>query len=297
MLAAAGLAACEGALAAGAGAAGFRLRYVLASCMYGTAPLAEILPEAPKTGASHIEIWAKRHGNQREQIDEMGEQAFLDLLARHQVKLGGFTCFKYGIFKMREEMRMIRRLGGDLAICNSGGPGMLQGEALRDAVSAFAEKLKPEVELAESLGVTIGVENHGNSLINTPESQLQLLEKIPSKHLGIALACYHMPQDAALIAEHVRALQDRLVHFQAWQHGMGCMEKLPKEQELLQLPGRGDLDFQPILQALRDINYPGRTQIFMHPVPRGVPILPTTQEVTREINRSRQYLDALAAGL
>lgn len=71
------------------------------------------------------------------------------------------------------------------------------------------------------------------------------------------------------------------------------MKKLPKAQELLQMPGRGELDFAPLLQALSDIRYDGWTEIFMHPVPRGIPILPTTSAVTQEINKSRQYLEEL----
>ena len=70
------------------------------------------------------------------------------------------------------------------------------------------------------------------------------------------------------------------------------MEKLPKEEELLQMPGRGPLDFKPILAALARISYQGWTEIFMHPVPRGIPILPTTAEVTEEINRARSYLES-----
>jgi sugar phosphate isomerase/epimerase len=56
------------------------------------------------------------------------------------------------------------------------------------------------------------------------------------------------------------------------------------------MPGRGPLDFGPLLQALRDIRYQGWTEIFMHPVPRGIPILETAAQVTAEINRSREYL-------
>jgi len=78
--------------------------------------------------------------------------------------------------------------------------------------------------------------------------------------------------------------------FYAWQHGNGCMTRLPKQEELLQLPGRGPLDFTPLLKALREIQYQGWTEIFMHPVPRGIPILETAEEVTNEINRSREYL-------
>jgi len=46
---------------------------------------------------------------------------------------------------------------------------------------------------------------------------------------------------------------------------------------------------------LKHINYSGWTEIFMHPLPRGVPILETTAAVTDEINRSRAYLDKLVA--
>ena len=269
----------------------FRLRYIVASCMYGQAPLAEILSEVPKTGAEHIEIWAAPHGNQREQIDEMGADAFRELLQRHNVKLGSFTCFKYGIFDMQGEMQLVKDLGGDLVICNSRGPKNLTGDELQTEVKKFADQLRPHVEHAEQVGVTIGVENHSGGLISSPESQRLLLDLIPSRRLGIALAPYHLPQDAALIGRLITDLGERLVHFQAWQHGMGCMMKLPKEQELLQLPHRGPLDWRPILAALKQIDYAGRTEVFMHPFPRGIPILDTTAQVTAEINAAREFLE------
>ena len=70
------------------------------------------------------------------------------------------------------------------------------------------------------------------------------------------------------------------------------MKAQPKDLELLQMPGRGEMDFAPIVQALRDIKFAGWTEIFMHPFPRGIPILATTTEVTAEINRARHYLEA-----
>jgi len=68
---------------------GFRLRYVLASCMYGYIDLETILPEVKKTGADAIDIWPKRHGSQREQLEVMGEERFGVLLRKHDVKLPG----------------------------------------------------------------------------------------------------------------------------------------------------------------------------------------------------------------
>ena len=98
-----------------------------------------------------------------------------------------------------------------------------------------------------------------------------------------------------MLGNLIRDLGDSIEVFYAWEHGEGCMTKLPKQQELKQLPGKGPLNFGPIVEALMDINYQGWTEIFMHPVPRGVPILETAAEVTSEINKSRQYLDAIVA--
>lgn len=272
---------------------GWKLNYIVASCMYGKASLAEILPEVHKTGANTIEIWATPHGNQREQIDEIGPEKFEELLAEHDVKLGSFTCFKNGIFGMQGEMELVKRLGGDMVICNSRGPKNLEGAELQAAVKKFAEELKPHVEFAEKTGVIIGVENHGGGLISSPDSIRYLFEALKSPYIGLAMAPYHLPQDSALIGGLIEELEDRLVHIQAWEHGMGCMVKLPKQQELLQLPHRGPLDWEPILAALKKIDYQGRTEIFMHPVPRGIPILPTTAAVTSEMNDARGFLDAI----
>ncbi len=59
------------------------------------------------------------------------------------------------------------------------------------------------------------------------------------------------------------------------------------------MPGRGTLDFGPLLASLQRIKYSGWTEIFMHPVPRGIPILETTAAVTAEVNHSREYLEKL----
>ena len=210
---------------------------------------------------------------------------------------GILTHYDLGPFKLQEEMRVAQKLGGTMLICGGSGPKGLAGEELKKAVRAFVEKMKPHLEVAEACGVTIGIENHANNIIESPDSMRWLAEFAPSEHIGVALAPYHLPQDPKLIAGLIDDLGERLVHFYAWQHGMGCHEKRPKEHELLQMPGRGDLDFAPIIAALARNNYPGWTEVFMHPVPRGIPILPTAAEVTEEINRARDYLAECVARL
>ena len=272
----------------------FELDYILASCMYGTLPLAEIVPEVKRIGSERIDIWPRVHGNQREQVESMGNAAFAALLATHGVGLGISTRFDLGPFGLEEEMAFAQEFGASLIVTGSTGPKGLAGEELRAAVSDFAEALKPHIAAAEKHGITISIENHSSALIESPDSMRWLIEFTDSPHLGIALAPYHLPDDAELVAQLIEDLGQGLSLFYAWQHGMGCHEKLPKEQELMQMPGRGTLDFAPILSALKKINYSGWTEIFMHPVPRGIPILDSTADVTGEINRARHYLDQLA---
>ena len=80
------------------------LNYIAASCMYGTLPLAEILPQVRRCRTEYIDIWPRNHGNQREQIEAMGEEAFAGLLAKSGVKLGMVTRFDLGPFGLAEEM-------------------------------------------------------------------------------------------------------------------------------------------------------------------------------------------------
>jgi sugar phosphate isomerase/epimerase len=291
------LATVAAAAIPGLAAEPFRLKYLVASALYGTMKLEDILPELAKQGVDTLDLWPRKHGDQREQAAAMGEEAFSALLAKHQVKLGCVTRYDLGPFALAEEMRWARKLGARTIVTGAKGPKGLQGEALRSAVRNFAEQMKPHCALAEELGMRIAIENHGNSLMETPESVRWLVEFAPSPALAIALAPYHLPQDESALAQLIRDCGSHLAVFYAWQHGKGCMEAQPKADELLQMPGRGSLNFAPLLGALREIAYDGWTSIFMHPFPRGIPIVEGgPAAVTAEINRARRYLEAKLNG-
>jgi len=291
------LAAGPAAFALGAGRLGaddskpFCLHYALASSMYGRLKLEDIVPDVAKTGAKAIDLWPLRHGDQREQMEAMGHEKLAKLLDQHDVKLGMTTRYDLGPFGLQDEMRVLKKFGGSLVIAGSHGPRDVEGEEAKRAVKEFIDQMKPHVEVAEELGITIGIENHANALLSTPDSLRYFAEFATSPNLGVALAPYHLPQDVGVLAGLIEDLGPSLVHFYAWQHGQGCVEKLPKAQELEQMPGRGSLDFKPLLAALEKIGYQGWTEIFMHPVPRGIPILDTLDEVTAEINLARRYLE------
>ena len=276
----------------------FGLQYVLGSSMYGKTSLADLLPEVARTGSPYVDLWPAPHGNQREQFDALGAEKFVALAASHDVRLGMTTRYDLGPFGLHEELRLLKKLGGRLVVTGSSGPKNVAGPEARSAVAKFVEQMKPHVAVAEECRVTIAIENHANALIATPDSIRYLAEFSPSPRLGIALAPYHLPQDESQLARLIEDLGPKLAHFYAWQYGRGCMRPMPKAEELEQMPGRGKLDFRPLLTALKKIEYGGWTEIFMHPTPRGISILPTVAEVTAEINRARAYLqDCLRAYL
>ncbi len=281
-----------------AAAADFKFRYIVGSSMFGELPLAEILPLMPKMKTEYIDLWPRRHGSQREQVEEMGHERFAAMLEENGVKLGCSTRYDLGPFGLQEEMKVVAKLGGDLLICGGKGPKDLKGAELKAAVKEFADKMKPEIEAAAESGVMIGIENHGNNLMDSADSLKWFVEFADSKHAGIALAPYHLENlgmDSKALAKLIEDLGGGMLMFYAWQYGMGCTKKMPKEQELLQMPGRGELDFDPMVEALKKTGYRGYTEIFMHPTPRGIPILPTAGEVADEINRARVYLEKIAA--
>ena len=157
----------------------------------------------------------------------------------------------------------------------------------------FFEKMKPYVAAAEANGVTIAIENHGNSLLHHPDSLRYFAEFNRSAHLGVALAPHHLHPWIEQLPTLIRDFGAKQIPFMYFQeHSAGISQKVAKEIELRQLPGfGGGLDYRPVIKALADIRYTGLVEIFMHPTPRGIPILPTVAEITAAINCSRDYIE------
>lgn len=294
------LQSAAGAVAAAAVARGgaaadapWRPTYILASALYGNFPLADILPEVAKTGAGSIDLWPKPHGTQREEIDTLGEDKVREMLAAAGVKLGSIACYTVGAFKLAGEFALAKRLGAEapVLITMAPGKGNVPGNELAGAIEEFLEKLRPSIAAAEESGGVIAIENHSSSLLQTPDGIRRFADAVTSDRVGVAFAPHHLPQDAHLIATLARDLGPRIKFVYAQQDGKGSKEKLPKEVELLQMPGRGPLDFGPLMRELAAQRFAGPVEIFMHPVPRGVPILDTVPAITAEVNRARAYLE------
>jgi len=266
-------------------------RHLLSSSLFGYSNLSDILPVAKRLGIQAIDVWPKVHGNQREQLTQMGEAKFAELLASHECKLECLTQYPLGPFGLGEEMRLAKRLGCGTIVTGSGGPKGLVGEELKQSLRQWAEKMKPHLEVAQECDVTIAIENHASSLLDSPDSIRWFQDFRPSERLAIAFAPYHLPQDEAMLSALIGDVLPSIEVFYAWQHGKGCMQAQPKEDEQLQLPGRGSLDFAPLLAQLKKGTYRRWTEVFMHPFPRGVPIAERLDQVTELLADSKAYVD------
>ena len=147
----------------------FRLNYILSSSMYGTLPLNIILPEVSKTGqAPSI---SGRRARQPTRADRgNGLRKIAALLKQHQTRLGCITRYDLGPFGLQKEMKVAQNFGAKVLVCGGRGRKGLKGVELKAEVKKFAELLKPHIAAAEKASVTIAIENHGNSLMDSPDS-------------------------------------------------------------------------------------------------------------------------------
>lgn len=268
-------------------------RWLLASSLYGTLPLETVLAQASICGAQAIDIWPKIHADHREQWHAMGDEAFAKLLAQYNIPLGCITQFPKGPFGQDAECQVAKQHHCPLIVTGSPAQKGLEGQALKQSVTEFVDQLQPHLQVANECGVTIAIENHAQQLVSNWDAIRWLRDAAPADNFGIAMAPYHLPQEPVTLASWIKELGPFLKLFYAWQHGQGAMQALPRDQQLEQLPSRGPLDFRPIMQALSEIQFRGWIEIFMHPFPRGIPILESAELVTEEWLKQKSFLTDL----
>ena len=94
---------------------------------------------------------------------------------------------------------------------------------------------------------------------------VELCERIDHEGLGIALAPIHLHNRGERTEDAIRALgKEKIALFYAWDWGPTAVQNWKDPQE--QIPGSGEIDFRPILEALREIEYDKPLCIFAHGV-------------------------------
>ncbi len=142
--------------------------------------------------------------------------------------------------------RLCGELGGQVMVLGSPQQrNRLPGVSHHQAMEYAAEVLRQVMPVCESSGTMIAVEPlgpaEGNFLLTAVEGN-QLIEMVDSPCCKLHLDVKAMASESEPTAEVIRVNQKHLVHFHA------------NDPNLLG-PGMGQVDFVPILAALRDIGY------------------------------------------
>jgi sugar phosphate isomerase/epimerase len=268
---AAGIRLLEARRAAAAGAP-WKMRLSASSIDYSKLPVEQACERIAALGFEAIDIWSPHAGCPH--LDDvqkrLGPQGLKDLLAKHNLKLYAFSVYAGGYPKYAE---LLGQAGGGVAVHGSAKP--CDPQDLTARMKEFIAGLGRELELAEKYNSCLAIENHGGSLLNSPDSFKAFVDNNAHPRLGLALAPYHVQAAKASVEDAIAAAGKQLFFFYAWQHAGGTG----------QLPGHGPTDFTPWLAALAKIDYKWYVNPFMHNEP-------PPDEMSKALEKSRDYLKA-----
>jgi len=247
------------------------MRLSTSSIHFMQLPIEQACEQIAKLGFEAVDIWSAHEGcpHLDDVLKRLGPDGLKKLLARHKLKLFAFSVYSGGYKRYAE---LLGKVGGGVAV--RGSSGAVKPEELTSKMKQFIESLKPLVELAEENKSYLAIENHGNALLSTLDSFKAFTDINKSKHLGIALAPYHLQGINASVPEAVKISGKQLFFFYAWQ----------RAEANEQLPGVGPTDMMPWVEALAKIRYRGYVNPFMHGHP-------SAEIMAANLAKSRDYLE------
>ncbi len=139
-------------------------------------------------------------------------------------------------------------LGGRIMVFGSPkernlAPGMTKDEGMRLATDVFQTAV-PAFEKADVVLALEPLSTLETNFLTTTADGVELLRRIGSPRVALHLDCKAMASESTPIPDLIRKYRKEMVHFHA-------------NDPTRQGPGFGKLDFVPILQALRDVDYRG----------------------------------------
>ncbi len=148
---------------------------------------------------------------------------------------------------------------------------LLPGVLLADAVRWTQETFLAAIRAAEKFGVTICMEPLAPSetnFLNTAAETLALTEPVGSKAFQIMLDVKAMCSEPQSISEIISQCRGRFAYFHA-------------NDRNLKGPGFGDVEYEPIVAALRSVGYDGTVSVEVFKFEEGPEVI---------ARRSRSYL-------
>ncbi len=209
---------------------------------------------APFTlGKSALEVGTK----QRNELRELAERHDLEVIGLHWLLAkteGSYLTSPEPMVRrrtaeyLRELIRLCRDLGGQVMVLGSPAQrNLLAGVTPEQGLGYAAETLRAVADDLAGHEVTLALEplgpEEGNFLL-TAASAVELIERVGSPYCRLHLDVKAMSSESTPVPEIIRKNAEHLVHFHA---------NDPNRRG----PGMGEVDFHPILDALREVGYDG----------------------------------------
>ncbi len=187
-------------------------------------------------------------------VVETGARYLLDPRTKHEPTLLSGRPEERGrrIAFLRSSIDLAVALGSD---CVSLWSGILRDDI--DEAAAFArltESLSQVIDYARQQGVVVGFEPEPGMFIDTMSRFEQLSQRVASPHLELTLDIGHLHCLGEVpIASQIRRWGSRIVnvHLEDMRHGV---------HEHLMF-GEGEIDFPPVLAALREVGFAGGVHV------------------------------------
>jgi sugar phosphate isomerase/epimerase len=181
---------------------------------------------------------------------------------------------------LAELARLCHDLGGKILVLGSPAQrNLLPGVSHDQAVGYAVEVIGGALPVIDQCGVILAVEPLGpteGDFLNTAAQAIDLINQLDSPHVKLHLDVKAMSAESDAIPQVIRQGAPYLVHFHA---------NDPNRRG----PGMGELDFVPIFQTLRDINYQGWVSVEVFDYEPGVERL--ASESIQYIHRCLERLD------
>ena len=254
----------------------WKMKLATSSVMFDKLPIEQVCQRAARLGLGGLDIWAPFTwgGAQCKHLADvkkrLGGKGLAALLKKHKLELAAFTIYGH---KLSDYSGLIGDFGGGVVV-RGAGAGRVGGKDLTPKMKAFFEKLKPDIELAEKCNARLAIENHGGSLLSSPDSFKAFVELNPNKkRVGVAVAPYHLQGYKTPVEDVIKTAGAQCLFLYAWQRGKGDT----------QMPGVGPADFTPWVKALASLKYAHYSSIFMHGHPPA-------DKMEAAVARSRDYM-------
>ena len=252
-------------------------RFSASTVLYGRQPLDTACAELAAVGLGQIDIWHVE--NWCEHLAG-GVPTVRASLRRHGLELDSISAFNWPLAHLPGLLDQLADLNGRVLITASAKPDV--------TVPRYLEQIDSVIRHAESLGVTLAIENHATTVIDSIQSMHTLLDLECSPALGVALSPIHLFNRDESTAEAIQALRRRIALCYAWDWGAKGLAnwKDPTRQFL----GTGNIDHRPIFHALHATGYAHPVQLFAHG-PENWPPQKTTAHLRRALAVARCLAD------